>query len=142
MTIVWKIEHLLPKGIISEKISDPQVWWKNVEIGNPTIKMIIKQIPVLIPQKNGKQTCPNITSPDMMEECGDTKHNDNNDNETDTSMKTLGKGKEKFRYMTSLNMMEECGYRKHDDYNDNETDASLDTTKKGKQTWPIEGICK
>ena len=70
----------------------------------------------------------------MMEECGDTKHNDNNDNETYTSMKTLGKGKEKFRYMTSLNMMEECGYRKHDDYNDNETDASLDTTKRGKQT--------
>ena len=43
--------------------------------------------------EKGKGTCPYITYPIIMEEYGDTKHNDKNDNETDTSLDTLDKGK-------------------------------------------------
>ena len=43
------------------------------------------------------------------------KHNDNGNNETDTSMDTLDKGKEKWPDIIHLDRMEECGKKKHYD---------------------------
>ena len=37
----------------------------------------------------GKWTCPDITPPSVMEECGNMKHNDNNYNETDPGLDTM-----------------------------------------------------
>ena len=41
--------------------------------------------------KEVKRTSPDIKSPDMMEECEDMKHNDNNNNEIETSLDTWDK---------------------------------------------------
>ena len=41
----------------------------------------------------GKITCSNITHPSMMEECGNKKYNDKNENEIDASLDIMNKGK-------------------------------------------------
>ena len=70
----------------------------------------------------------------MMEECGYTKHNDNNDNETYASLDTMDKGKNPRYHIPKY----DWGMRKkkHNDNNDNGSDASMDTTNKGKETFP------
>ena len=57
----------------------------------------------------GEGTYPYITSPAIMVKFNDMKHNDKNDNETETSLDTLDKKTEKFPDITSPDMMQECG---------------------------------
>ena len=68
-----------------------------------------------------------------MEKFGNKKPDDNNENETDTSIYTTKKGEEILPYITPPSTIEECGNKKHDDYNKNETDAIMDTKKTEKK---------
>ena len=59
------------------------------------------------------------------------KNNDNNQNETETSMDTMDEETKKFLYIIYLAMMEEFGNKERDDNNENETDASMNTMNQG-----------
>ena len=72
-----------------------------------------------------------------MEKCGDTKHNDKNDDETDTSLNVLDKGKERLPDITFPNIMEECGNKKYGVNNEYETDSSIYTIKRVKENYQI-----
>ena len=52
------------------------------------------------------EKCPDIKSPEMMEECGNKEHGDKYNNETETNIVTMDKETEKFPDITSPAMME------------------------------------
>ena len=71
------------------------------------------------------KTLPDITSPDMIEECVKKEPQDTYDNEIETNIVTMDNGTENFPDTTYPDIMKKCG-NKNDEYNEvNKTDDNI-----------------